>query len=45
MIEKKDNKINDNTKYVNKRAMLRNIYVFVSISFYWKHLRLRVNTT
>ena len=33
MIEKKD-KINDNTKQVNKQAMLRDIYVFVPISFY-----------
>ena len=34
MIEKKDNKIKDNTKQVNKQAMLRDIYVFVPISFY-----------
>ena len=45
MTEKSDNKINDNTTQVNKRAMSRDIYVFVFVSYHWKHLRLVVNTT
>ena len=45
MIEKSDKEINDYTTQVNKRAMSRDIYVFVFVSYYWKHLRLVVNIT